>query len=290
VTLPDASDRLDSDFVADWARSGDVRLYCRKFGAPGGTPIIIMHGANYYDSYDWIDVARALAHDRVVVSFDHRGFGESDWSASKNYSVDTMMADIRAVITHFGWRRVAILGHSASGRLAISLAANFPDWVESVTVVDSAFGKEENDAPKPKHLGVGAKPLVFDNIEEAMARFAKRSNPPRFALDKDRAMHGLKRIPDGWMLKRDPDYRNARPIDGADVRPVRELDVWQEITRVRCPTLLVRGLRSDRFSEEIVARVRGLQPSFHWAEVDSRHDVAFESPHALVEAVTGFLR
>ena len=32
--------------------SGDVSLFYRAFGARGATPILLMHGANYYDSYD----------------------------------------------------------------------------------------------------------------------------------------------------------------------------------------------------------------------------------------------
>ena len=44
--------------------SGDVSLFYRAFGSPGATPIIILHGSNYYDSYDWIGVASALAVGR----------------------------------------------------------------------------------------------------------------------------------------------------------------------------------------------------------------------------------
>ncbi len=68
--------------------SGDVSLFYRAFGSPGATPILILHGSNYYDSYDWIGVATALAADREVVVHDKRGWGESTWSPSKDYSYD----------------------------------------------------------------------------------------------------------------------------------------------------------------------------------------------------------
>ena len=41
--------------------SGDVSLFYRVFGSPGKTPVVILHGSNYYDSYDWINVATQLA-------------------------------------------------------------------------------------------------------------------------------------------------------------------------------------------------------------------------------------
>ena len=65
-------------------RSGDVDLFYRVFGEPGRTPVLIFHGANYYDSADWIEVGTALAQDRQVIAWDVRGFGESDWSPSKD--------------------------------------------------------------------------------------------------------------------------------------------------------------------------------------------------------------
>ena len=76
--------------------SGDVSIFYRAFGARGRTPIMVMHGANYFDSYDWIGVAGALAHDREVVAFDRRGWGESSWSPSKDYSLDAHMSDALA--------------------------------------------------------------------------------------------------------------------------------------------------------------------------------------------------
>ena len=54
-------------------QSGDVSIFYRRFGKPGGTtPILIMHGVNYFDSFDWIEVGSRLATDREVVAFDHR--------------------------------------------------------------------------------------------------------------------------------------------------------------------------------------------------------------------------
>ena len=107
--------------------SGDVSIFYRAFGARGRTPILLMHGANYYDSYDWVAVAQKLATDREVATYDKRGFGESGWSPSKDYSVDANVGDTLAVIGALGWERPIVVGHSASGRLSIAFAANFPD-------------------------------------------------------------------------------------------------------------------------------------------------------------------
>ena len=101
-------------------KSGDVSIFYRAFGAPGRTPILVLHGANYFDSYDWIGVAGTLGADREVVACDKRGFGESSWSPSKDYSVDANIGDMLAVIETMRWERPIVMGHSASGRLSIS--------------------------------------------------------------------------------------------------------------------------------------------------------------------------
>lgn len=124
--------------------SGDVELFYRAFSPPAGgsgrPPVVILHGANYFDSYDWVGVAEQLARDREVVAFDHRGFGQSGWSPNKDYSLDAICGDTVNVSKHFGWDRPVVMGHSFSGRLAIFFAAYFPDHLTRLIVLDSALG------------------------------------------------------------------------------------------------------------------------------------------------------
>ncbi len=265
--------------------SGDVTIFYRSFGKPGKTPLILMHGANYFDSFDWIHVADKLASDREVVCFDMRGFGESTWSPSKNYSVDAMMGDIRGLIGHLGWRRPIVLGHSFSGRLAVSFASQFPDELSKLIVVDSAFGRDE---PGPK--GVGNPPVIFPSVEAAMERFGKLANPPRISKDRARAEQALTKGAEGFQLKRDPDYSNAVPIGApADVRPRRELNVWEELTKVKAPMYFVCGLKSDRFTPDVMERLNREFPKITWATADSMHDIPFYAPEELIAAVKSFI-
>src|SRR5258705_13149254 len=105
--------------------SGDVSIFYRSFGSRGRTPIMVMHGANYFDSYDWIGVAGALATDREVIAFDRRGWGESSWSPSKDYSVDAHVDDALAVASPMRRDKGGGMGHSAPPPLVGAPAANF---------------------------------------------------------------------------------------------------------------------------------------------------------------------
>ncbi len=267
--------------------SGDVSLFTRAFGAPGATPILILHGSNYFDSYDWIGVAAGLATDREVVAFDHRGFGRSSWSDAKDYSLDAYMDDILAVSAHFGWQCPIVLGHSMSGRLSIFFAAYYPDRLSRLIIVDSALGRGN---PGMYNVSVGNPPLVFETVEAAQAHFADRANPPRFAHDRERAERALQRVEGGWMLTRDPDYRNTQSqVAGAPKPRLRDLDMWDELHRVSCPVHMVRGRQSDRQKPEIVARVDREYPDIETVWVDSQHDIAAGAPDELIAAVKGFV-
>ena len=125
--------------------SGDVSIFYRAFGSRGATPIVIMHGANYFDSYDWIGVAGALASDREVVAFDRRGWGEFDGARARTIRSTPMWTTRMAVVNHMGWSQVIFMGHSASGRVVISAAANFPDKTAKLMVLDSPLGGEFGD-------------------------------------------------------------------------------------------------------------------------------------------------
>jgi esterase len=267
--------------------SGDVSIYYRAFGTRGRTPILLMHGANYFDSYDWIGVAEALASDREVASYDKRGFGESGWSPSKDYSVDANVGDILAVMGELKWDRPIVVGHSASGRLSIAFAAAFPDKLSRLIVVDS--GMERGEGGGGNRPTVGNPPLVFESVDAAMAHFAKLSNPPRISHDRARAEAALVKVEKGYMLKRDPDFQNTRPQgEGAGLPQRAPSDVWQDLAAVKCPIMVVRGTRSDRYTPEILARMTRDYPHIEWATVNSQHDVADQAPQELVAAVRKF--
>lgn len=199
-------------------KSGDVTLFYRVFGAPGATPIMILHGANYFDSFDWIDVAGRLATDRQVVAFDRRGFGKSDWSPSKDYTADALMEDMQAVAAHLGWTTFIPMGHSMAGGPAICFTANFPEIAERLIIVDSNMSGDGGSAGEQ----VGNPPTLFDSVDAAMAQFAKINNPPRFGKDRVRAEAGLKKTGDGLLLTRDPDFRNGVPQGDGIRTPVLE--------------------------------------------------------------------
>src|SRR2546422_9339905 len=131
--------------------SGDVSIFFRQLGNRALTPILIVHGLSYF-SWDWLEVGQVLAAEREVVAMDMRGFGDSDWSPQKDYSVPTMAQDIVNVLDHLGWKRALLAGHSMGGRSTTYVAARHPERVAGLALIDYRSEEHTSELQSRLHL------------------------------------------------------------------------------------------------------------------------------------------
>jgi esterase len=266
----------------DRARSGDVAIHFRKLGRRGAMPLVLVHGLSYF-SYDWLGVAAALGHEREVVAMDQRGFGDSDWSPAKDYSVAAMGADIIAVLDALGWPRAVLVGHSMGGRSTTFVAAKHPERAAGLVLVDYT---PENAAAGAKRVTekVGNQPDVFPSIEAAMQYLG--------SADRKRAEAYLKRTDAGFVLKRDLYFRDQfrRALETGE-RPKLGVDMWQLLAEVRCPMLSLRGERSDMYAPETMQKMKAANPRMQVSVISGAgHDIAGDNPAALIAALAAFLQ
>ena len=131
---------------------------------------------------------------------------------------------------------------------------------------------------------------MYASIETMMSGFAKLDSPPRVGLDRERALNALIRLENGYMLKRDPDNGNSKPQGEGALLPRREpRTVWEDLAAVKCPTMLVHALRSDRLDAKSLARIDTEFKQIKVAEVNCRHDIPNEQPEALLGHVRKFV-
>jgi pimeloyl-ACP methyl ester carboxylesterase len=264
--------------------SGDVTLFYRRFGAPGGTPVLILHGLSFF-SYDWIGVASELAAGREVVAMDMRGFGDSTWSPSRDYAVPTMAGDIVALLDHLDWPRAIVVGHSMGGRNASYFAAKNPARVAGLVLVDYS---PENAPAGSKRVTdmVAGQPDVFGSVDEAMRHFGVPKDSPKRA----RFEAYLRPVPGGVQVKRDLHFRDQfRRVKETGERPQQTVNMWQVLGELACPTLVVRGAQSDMFAPETAARVKAANARISLVEVDGGHNVAADNPQGFLAAIRPFI-
>src|SRR5713226_7946525 len=261
-------------------QSGDVSIHFRKLGSRGETPILIVHGLSYF-SYDWLHVGEALGSDREVVAMDMRGFGDSTWSAQKDYSVPGMAQDIVKVLDHLGWKRAVLTGHSMGGRSTTYVAAKHPGRAVGLALVDYT---PENAPAGSKRVAqiVADTPDSFDSIEAAMQYFKGK--------DRERYEAYLRKTEGKFVVKRDPYFRGQfKKLLETGERPKLGVDMWQLIGEVRCPMLSMRGARSDMYAAETKDKMKAANPRLQVVEVDAGHNIAGENPAGFIAALAPFL-
>ncbi|HEY5719706.1 MAG TPA: alpha/beta fold hydrolase, partial [Gammaproteobacteria bacterium] len=110
-----------------------VELYYREEGS--GAPLLVLHGL-FGSSSNWARLARGLAAEFRVICADLRNHGRSPHAAGMSYP--QMAADVVALLDRLRLDRVALLGHSMGGKVAMQVALNQPERVSRLLVADIA--------------------------------------------------------------------------------------------------------------------------------------------------------
>lgn len=108
-----------------------------------GSTVILLHGGGGYIEL-WKHNIFELAKHHRVYAFDMVGAGRSD-KPNADYTFDFMAQFTRAFIQVLDISKASLIGTSAGGGVALTLALNFPEFVDRLILVSSAgLGKEIN--------------------------------------------------------------------------------------------------------------------------------------------------
>jgi len=103
--------------------------------AGSGPPVILLHG--YAEtSFMWLPLIAQLAKTNTVVAPDLRGAGESA-KPDTGYTKAVLAQDIHALAKAIGVKRAKVVGHDIGLMVAYGYAAQFPDDVESIVLMDA---------------------------------------------------------------------------------------------------------------------------------------------------------
>lgn len=112
-----------------------VTLSHRDLGGAGLPPLVVLHGM-LGSARNWQTAGRDLANRFHVFALDLRNHGGSPHAATMTYA--EMMADVIEWLDVQGIQKAAVLGHSMGGKVAMLLAARYPERVARLIVTDIA--------------------------------------------------------------------------------------------------------------------------------------------------------
>jgi len=138
---------------------GDTRWSYYEGGE--GPTLVLLHG---YDSDKsvWLEVAARLSPHFHLVIPDLPGWGDSSRDPSASYDVDAQAARLDAFMHALGLRSVTLVGHSMGGAIAGVYAAEHPQTVNRLVLVDS-FGLNQKKNAFAREALAGTNPFDYDD-------------------------------------------------------------------------------------------------------------------------------
>lgn len=236
-----------------------------------GEPVALLH-SSVADSGMWDPQWEPLGERFRVIRLDFRGHGRTPYAAEGPYTDAGDVADLLAAL---GLRRVALVGSSYGGKVALELATAHPDLVSRLVLLNAgcglpptpdleAFGAEEDRLIERGDVG-GAAEL---NVRTWLGPEADEPVKARLAAMQRHAFE--------VQLAADPEPERGRaPID---------------LTVVTAPALVVIGGHDLPYFRESGRHIAETLPDATLLDLDwAGHLPSLERPAEITRLLTEFL-
>ena len=223
----------------------------------------------------WDDVALRLGETRRILRYDTRGAGLSQ-KVRGELGIDMMADDIAGLLDSLGIPgRVALAGIAVGGAIALHFAARYPARASAVVVGSPATGiaPDRRAAALERIAQVEAAGMAFA-VEDSM----QNAYPPELRGDIKR----FERYRARWLGNDPASY-------AAIYRMLAGMDMQAELTRLRCPVLVIGGsldrVRPPALAEAVAEAI----PDARYVEVRTGHYMAVQTPDLIADRIDGFL-
>lgn len=177
----------------------------RESGRHDAPPVVLIHGIGR-SLEDWQPTQDLLSRDHRVISLDLPGFGLTR-RMQGHWGLEGFARAVVALLDALGEQRpVHVMGNSLGGAVAMTLAANHPNRVASLLLVNSAgFGREANVSLLPMLYGALASLPVVGPRFRGLARESGIQSMRDVFFDPSHLTDEM--IRHAGRLNRQPDFR-----------------------------------------------------------------------------------
>lgn len=238
-------------------------------GPRSGAPLIFLHGATLWWQ-DFEPLSQSLEQSWHIHACDMRGHGKSSRTPGKYRAVD-FCPDIAALIQQQIKQPAVLVGHSNGGTISLLTAAQFPELVKAIILLDPSVGLRNSTV---QSMSIGEWFAGVTDIFNGM--LSVKDGVSSFMLDIGEA-----ELPEIESMIRsvDPEFVSVMLNNNF----FDDLDLEQAANKVKCPTLLLygelelQGIVRDsdveflkRHIPQIVAhQIKGAGHSPHWEQTET---------------------
>lgn len=277
---------FDKDILPDTRliQGKEICFSYLNWGKDSMPPMLLLHGRSQ-TAHSWDFVGLSFAGKYRIIALDQRGHGDSEWSPSSDYSMQAFQRDLEDITENLNLKKVILVGLSMGGRNAWVFASRHPEIVKALIIFDSG--------PEIMKTGVRRIRQFIDlpdrvpTYEEFVERVHKFN--PRRDIEQIRGslQHNIRKTEEGtWTWKYDKVFRQGESsLDGWS-----EEELWGALPHIVCPTLIIRGGRSDILSESVTRKMVDAIPNCRSITIEGAgHLVPGDKPVESINAVREFL-
>lgn len=257
----------------DWIEVNGTALRYELTGSAGRTIVLVHEMGGTLESWD--GVQPALSNWRVL-RYDVRGAGMSE-KIREPVTFDTMVDDLAALLDALEIKtRVALAGCAVGSGIVLRFASRVPDRVSALVAMAPATGiAPERRAATETRAAAIAERGPRGVIEESFAG----SYPPEVRRDTE----AYRRFRARW-LGNDPESF------AAIYRMLIASEIEADLPRITAPTLLIAGTHDRLRPPTLVRTLLNRIPHARFAELDTGHFMAVQTPDLVAGAIVDFLR
>jgi proline iminopeptidase len=240
-----------------------LTLHYRTDGT--GKPIVFLSGGPGFDVEYFVPAAKYFPLGHKFVFLEQRGTGRSrfDHMNEETMTLKLLVDDVEALRSHLHVESLVLAGHSFGGMLAMAYAADYPDRVDSLILIDSGGPTTEFRDWMGDNIGTRLRPGE-DNLN---AYFFDRGKLSLFTAG--------------------PLHHDTYKLINADLR--KHYDVRDGIRRLKRPVLIVHG-HQDPIGDKTAEDINHLIPSSILRYIHKcGHFPWIEQPQQFQEILADFL-
>jgi pimeloyl-ACP methyl ester carboxylesterase len=257
-----------------------------------GPPLLLVHGwpENWYA---WRLVMPALARDFEVIAVDQRGIGLTE-KPQEGYDTGTLANDLVALMDALGHERFAVVGHDTGHFISYALAADHPDRVERVALLEVPGPPGATPSPPlflPEPINNKVWHIPFNRVDEVPEQLIRGREDIFFGYEF--AIQAGKPLPAGVVEYYVRLVSNRESLRGS----LAFYRAWDETVAqnaqrknrpLTMPVLAIGGAAS--WGQLVGDEMKLLATNVQGVVIpDTGHWLAEESPDQLLAALTPFL-
>jgi len=261
-----------------------VEYHIETAGVPGKDPLLLLHGFTG-DLHTWDFLVPMLSEHVQLIMIDIVGHGKTSAPEEiSHYRMESVAADIKAILDQLTISNAHILGYSMGGRLALNFAVLYPEYIQSLILESASPGLEEAEVRKRRmdQDEQLASKIIAHGIESFVNKW---ENIPLFSSQKRLSAEKQAAIRRQRLENCETGLANSLIGMGTGVQPSH----WKSLETLSFPTLLLTGELDFKFCE-IASTMSRLMKNSEWKIInDVGHAIHSENERMFGKIVYEFL-